>query len=198
MPIPFKKTSEQLLLKKISEGCVLSYETLFNTYWKRLYLYAFKVYNDEALCEDMVQEVFINLWERKENLNVNHLESYLFKSVKYKMANAIRDLKFTDYHLSELHQISVNESTINSIEYKEFEKEIDSLINTLPEKCRNVFIMSRYDHLSNAEIATKLNLSIRTVETHISNALKYLKSNLGVASLYPIVISILTVVRFIL
>lgn len=195
MLIPLKEINEQSLLQKIAKGNILAYETLFNTYWKRLYVYAFNVYNNQVLCEDMVQEVFINLWERREQLTISNLDSYLFRSVKYKMANAIRDLKFTDNHLHELTQIATKNTEYNSIEYKEFQKEIDTLINTLPEKCRNVFIMSRYDQLSNAEIATKLNLSIRTVETHISNALKHLKSNIDVVSLYVNIMLMLTTLQ---
>lgn len=195
MLISKKQTEEQHLLKKMAQGDAGAYETIFNTYWKRLYLYAFKVYNDEPLCEDMVQEVFINLWERRKELKIIQLESYLFRAVKYKMANAVRNLKFTEDHLSALNKITTDDTNISNIEYKELQKEINNLINSLPKKCKNVFIMSRYDQLTNAEIAAELNLSIRTVETHISNALKYLKSNMNTVPFYIIITLMLTVVR---
>ncbi|WKB81163.1 RNA polymerase sigma-70 factor [Cellulophaga lytica] len=187
-----KQFNEQLLLKEVYKGNINAYETIFNTYWKRLYLYAFKVYEDESLCEDIVQEVFINFWERRESLNVNKLENYLFKSVKYKMANAIRDLKFTNIHLSKLLDLPSDSSQENTVEYKELQQEINSVIATLPDKCKKVFIMSRFDDLTNAEIAAELNLSIRTVETHISNAIKHLKNNLSTTSLYASIILMLT------
>lgn len=163
----------QLLTKSNSQA----FEEIFNRYWKRLFSYAYKIYNEEKVCEDIVQEVFISLWKNKKT-NILNLEAYLFKAVKYKIASHIRDLKFTNEQLDILQQLPANIS--NNLEYQELETKIFEEIEKLPPKCKKVFKLSRLENKSNQEIAQTLNLSIRTVETHISNALKYLRNQLPV------------------
>ncbi|MBC9796838.1 RNA polymerase sigma factor [Sinomicrobium weinanense] len=174
--------SDEELLVQLKQKNQAAFEEIFNRYWKRLFSYAYKIYGDEAVCEDMVQEIFIRLWERSEELSVKNLEGYLFRAVKYKLANSIRDLKFTVQHTDALSGLSTIPSVNRQMEYQELEKEVFVLVDRLPYRCKEVFCMSRVDSLTNAEIAEKLDISVRTVETHISNALKYLKMNLHIAS----------------
>ena len=154
-----------------------AFAIIFDRYWKKLYTYAFKIYKDEEICEDIVQEIFISLWKNSGNTVILNLEAYLFRSVKYKIANHIRSLKFDREHIDVLATIPEPNHTMDNIEYIEFEKGIMDQISQLTPKCREVFLLSRMDHFSNAEIAEKLRLSIHTVEKHISNALKQLRSN---------------------
>ena len=86
--------SDTELQKKLQRQDQLAFEVLFDRYWKRLYSFAFKIYKEEAICEDIVQEIFISLWEKSINTNIVNLEGYLLRAVKYKVANYIRDLKF--------------------------------------------------------------------------------------------------------
>ncbi|MCF4100785.1 RNA polymerase sigma-70 factor [Gillisia sp. M10.2A] len=165
----------------------LAFEAIFDKYWKRLYGYAYRIYQDEPICEDIVQEVFISLWEKLSNTEILHLEGYLFRAVKYKIANHIRDLKFTDLHEKIILEIPHSSAASRNMEFQEFEGHIKNLIDKLPPKCREVFTLSRYEQLSNMEIAEKLDLSIRTVETHISKALKFLKSNIDASHISIII-----------
>ncbi len=171
------KMPDEELQKLIFEGNDAAFSIIFNRYWKRLYLYAFKIYKDEAVCEDMVQEIFISLWKNASSTVILNLEAYLLRAVKYKIANQIRNLKFDRQHTEILESIPDPNLTLNDLEYVDFEKNINDQINKLTPKCREVFLLSRIDHFSNAEIAAKLNLSIHTVEKHISNALKQLRVN---------------------
>ncbi|MBF4516996.1 RNA polymerase sigma-70 factor [Flavobacterium sp. ANB] len=171
------KMSDDELQKLISQENQEAFAIIFNRYWKRLYTYAFKIYKDEAVCEDIVQEIFISLWKNSGNTVILNLEAYLLRAVKYKIANQIRNLKFDKEQLDVLESIPAPHFTINDIEYIEFEKGIMDQINQLTPKCREVFLLSRVDHFTNAEIAEKLSLSIHTIEKHISNALKQLRLN---------------------
>lgn len=180
--------SDTELLAQLRSGNRVAFEEIFNRYWNRLFAYAYKIYEDEALCEDMVQEIFIRLWERSGELSVSNLEGYLFRAVKYKLANSIRDLKFTVQHTDVLSGLPAMPAVNGQMEYQELEKEVFVLVDQLPHRCKQVFRLSRVDSLTNTEIAEKLDISVRTVETHISNALKYLKVNLNVASLFFITV----------
>jgi RNA polymerase sigma-70 factor (ECF subfamily) len=171
------KMTDEGLQKLIYEGNEAAFSIIFNRYWKKLYTYAFKIYKDEAVCEDMVQEIFISLWKNASNTVILNLEAYLFRAVKYKVVNQIRNLKFDQQHIEVLDTIPDPGLTINDLEYIDLEKNINDEIDKLTPKCREVFLLSRIEHFTNAEIAAKLNLSIHTVEKHISNALKQLRLN---------------------
>ncbi|MEH6407568.1 MAG: RNA polymerase sigma-70 factor [Leeuwenhoekiella sp.] len=180
--------SDYQLQKLLSKGNDHAFTAIFERYWKRLYSYAFRIYTEEKICEDIVQEVFISLWEKADITHILNLEGYLLRSVKYRIANHIRDLKFTTVHEEILQNIPSSSSSEKQLEYDEFEKLVRNEINKLPPRCERVFTLSRFENLSNSEIAQKLNISIRTVEKHISDALKHLKSNVHSHELSLIII----------
>lgn len=167
--------SDTELQKKLQRQDQLAFEVLFDRYWKRLYSFAFKIYKEEAICEDIVQEIFISLWEKSINTNIVNLEGYLLRAVKYKVASHIRDLKFDSGHLEILENIPHPSKTDKQLIYQEFEAGVFTEIKKLPPRSQEVIILSRLEHYTNIEIAQKLGLSVRTVEKHISDALKLLK-----------------------
>lgn len=165
-------------LLQLAIGNRQAFEAIFHRYWKRLYTYAYKIYQEKAVCEDIVQEVFISLWDKNKNSKILNLEAYLLKAVKYKVANHIRSLKFSTAQIEYLE--SIPDEPNHHLEYKEFEKKMMSQIELLPQKCKEVFKLSRIEQKSNKEIAQALSLSVRTVETHISNALSFLRKHTGI------------------
>ncbi|RTY83692.1 RNA polymerase sigma-70 factor [Flavobacterium sp. ZB4P23] len=167
--------SDTELQTRLQHQDQLAFGILFDRYWKRLYTYAFKIYKEEAICEDIVQEIFISLWEKSANTSIENLEGYLLRAVKYKVANHIRDLKFDSGHLEILQNIPNPSGTDKHLVYQEFESEIFKQIKKLPPRSQEVIILSRLEHYTNIEIAQKLNISVRTVEKHISDGLKLLK-----------------------
>lgn len=174
-----KKSTNQQLQSLLKEGNESAFNEIYNRYWKALYAYAFRIYTDEKICEDIVQDVFISLWNKAKTTEISNIEGYLFRAIKYKITTYIRDLKFTSSHIEVLQNIAVPAtSSEKNIEYIEFEKRVFSEIDKLTPKCKTVFTLSRFDQLSNSEISEQLNISIRTVEKHISDALKELKSSL--------------------
>lgn len=168
---------QKLFLKETENNFV--FEVIFDRYWKRLYVYAYNILKKEEACEDIVQEIFISFWKNIKTTTILNLEAYLFRAVKNRIANHIRDLKFDQEHTDALEYIGSSNRGINDIEYKDFENEILSQVNELSPKCRQVFMMSRFEDYSNQEIAEKLNLSIYTVEKHISNALRTLRARIS-------------------
>ena len=92
---------QQLLRTQPKQG----FDRVFETYWQRLFSYAYQIYAEERICEDIIQEVFVSLWEKLEYTSIINLEGYLFRAVKYKVFNHLRDLKFTQEHQEVLEQM---------------------------------------------------------------------------------------------
>ncbi|EKF54406.1 ECF subfamily RNA polymerase sigma-24 subunit [Galbibacter marinus] len=184
----FDLADDELLLR-IKQNDSQSFKVIFNRYWKRLYFYAYKIYQDSDLCDDCVQDLFVSLWENREHVVILNLEAYLFKAIKYQVSKHVNRLNFQSISPETLSSLSEGSTIENTLEYQEFEEEINTKITALPIRCREVFVLSRFQHKTNAEIATQLKISIRTVETHISHALKQLRSQMD-ESLYLIIIVI--------
>ncbi|WP_299396800.1 sigma-70 family RNA polymerase sigma factor [uncultured Gelidibacter sp.] len=170
--------SNETLQNSLNKGDKDVFDVIYNRFWKSLYGYALSLYNEEKICEDIVQEVLISLWEKSETLELTNIEAYLLRAIKYKLSSHFRGLKFISNQLITDQNIPQLESSERNMEYKEFEKNLLSEIDKLTPKCKNVFLLSRFEFLSNNEIALKLNISVRTVEKHISDAIRKLKSSI--------------------
>ncbi len=177
--------SEEQLLKLLSRQRESALKELYNRYWETLYINAWKVLGDEKACEDVVQEVFIDLWEKGKFSQIENLSAYLYKAVKYKTLMTLRKNRITEKHLAVLKEISPVQTIDRDLQVRELREEITYHLAQLPPRCREVFYKSRFEHLRNEEIAEQLNISKRTVETHISHALRYLR---GVKELLMIII----------
>lgn len=175
MPNPSHHTDADLvdLLKKGSES---AFEEIFNRYWAQLYSVAYRVVADEAYCKDILQEIFVGLWERRLDSDIQNLGAYLSRAVKFQTVTYFRNNALKDKHLKRIQQLTpVPTTPYDDTDVAEIQDSIQAMTASLPPRCREIFYLSRIEHLSNAEIASKLNISIRTVETQISNALKHIK-----------------------
>lgn len=166
---------DQRLLRSLAGRDEKALRELYDRYWEPLYLRAFKVLGDEKSSEDVIQEVFIDLWEKRKFNRIEDLSAYLFQSVKYKTLMTLRYNKIQDRHLEVFRQISPGVTEDHVLQMRELREEIHHHLTGLPPRCREVFYKSRFEHLANDEIAEQLNISKRTVETHISHALRYLR-----------------------
>lgn len=153
------------------------YENLFRELFKPLCSFAYKYIGDFEESRNLVHEVFIIVWEKYESLPADtNFKSYLFTAVRNRSLNYLRDNK---RHMSIDKVAEDNFSEQNtSIEATELEKEISGAIQSLPEKCRQIFEMNRLDGLKYAEIADKLGLSVKTVEAQMSKALAVMRERL--------------------
>ena len=158
-----------------------SFELLFRTYFSSLCMFAMKYVPDLDTSKEIVHSVFINLWEKKEHIDTGKLmKSYLFTSVYNRSLNYIRDQKkfrHGDVSDGDLN-ISTNQDVDNNIEAAELEIQIRDSIESLPEKCRMIFTMNRFEGLKYNEISDKLDISVKTVEVQMSKALRILREKL--------------------
>ena len=171
---------EQIALR-LSKRDEAAFEQVFKTHYKNLHAYAFTILKDEDEAEEMVQQVFFKLWERSEHLSFSGpIAAYLYRAVHNESLNFIKHQK-----VKAGHQLHVAYSMKNKTEHgqgkvmrKELENKFREALNELPEQCRTVFQLSRFEDMKYKDIADKLNISIKTVENHMGKALKLLRTKL--------------------
>lgn len=175
---------ESILTYKVNENdnSFSKFETIYNQYWKKLYSICYKSLEDTDIAKDLVQDIFISLWERQEELIINDsLEKYLVKAAKYKVFEYIRNKVGQEAKmeiLSYYHNLEQTSSSQELVEYKELQEKISTAISLLPEHCKRIFLQSRIEGRKNKEIAQSLQVTERTVEYHITKALSHLRIRL--------------------
>ena len=158
----------------------LAFEQLFKSHFAHLCNFAYQFVPDMDSAKDITQKVFILLWENRENINPDQsIKSYLFTAVKNRCLNHIRDQK---KYRSRILDVDIHDIDISFEEDQmavdELEGKVARALSQLPEKCRQVFEMSRYQNKKYQDIATALDISVKTVEAHMSRALKGLRADL--------------------
>jgi len=156
----------------------LSY--VFTTHYAGICSVAYRMIGDKQSAEDLGQEVFVDLWNKRKQLSIqSSIVGYLRKAISNKTLNHIRDnkIKLTGEDKI-LHMPQSGGTAQQTMESGELHEKIQAAIASLPERCRMVFVLSRYQQLTYAEIAENLDISVKTVENQISKALKILKEKL--------------------
>lgn len=169
------KQEDQRLLARINAGEEPAFQQLFNKYYRFLCIASYKIYADEHKSKDFAQEVFLDLWRKRGELQIHtSLNAYLKKSVVYKTIDHIRARRL---NFEEIPDFSVEEpKSQQKLELEELKTLIHETAQQLPERCRIIFFMSRFEELSHKEIAQKLDISPKTVEHQITKALKVLRT----------------------
>lgn len=156
-----------------------SYEVLFKTLYAPLCRVVFKIVKEKELAEDIVQEVFIKLWEKKEELTIEtSLKSYLYRAAINTSYNHLQKNKRYPMLAIENMEIDDSVSISDKVEAKELEEKINQTLLLLPDACREVFVLSRWEGLSYKEIAETLDISVKTVENQMGKALKIFREQL--------------------
>lgn len=176
-------TSDELyIVKKMIEGDVDSFKYFFDRYYDDLCNFVHVYLHDQAWSEEIVQDIFVYFWENKEKLQINtSVKSFLFSASKFKSLNLLRDTKTKKRIVEKIGKtepLITSEEEDSYFDTNEFKKILDAAVDQLAPKCREIFLLSKFEDLSNKEIAEKLGISVKTVENQMTIALKKLREYL--------------------
>lgn len=166
-----------MLLERLKQGDKSSFNEIYARYSRSLYRFLYTRLRDAGQCEDIMQDVFVSLWEKRDSINITHtLKGYLYQAIRFKITDQYR-------HFERLARLQANLQTGEHymaspeevIDVKTRLKRTKLKIESLPEKMREVFILSRYEYLPVNRIADKLNIKPQTVKNQISKALEILR-----------------------
>lgn len=168
------------LMERLREGDDLALKLIYDKYWTQLYTSAYNMLHDQPACEDIIQDLFINLWNKREQIEIKaSLKSYLFASVRYEVYRQVRHGSVREEIFENIQDRLQTPSEYGNIEHRELLSFVNSIVNNLSEKCKVVYKLSREEQLSHKEIASKLSISPKTVENHLNKALRQLRTSLG-------------------
>lgn len=192
-----KKKKEDEWIRKIKSGDKKAFEELYRAYYSRLGQFVFRYVHTKYLAEDLVHNVFINVWENRSQLEPRGtLKSYLFTAARNQALNYLekRDVRKFEEPEAVIQLESLEVGATQKMSAKELEQTIIEAVKEIPDKRRKIFLMHREDELTYREIAEVLDISVKTVETQMSRSLKFLRYKL--AEFLPVVILLLLALFF--
>ena len=174
--------NDAAIIRSLKERNERGFEQVFKTHFKNLHAYASTILQDPDLAEDTVQNVFYKLWEKIDGLNLvgGSVAAYLYKSVYNESLNCLKHQKIKIAHRSHIvrQMTDQGDSSSRKVMLNELEQRLQASINELPEQCRTIFQLSRFEELCYREIGERLGISVKTVENQMGKALKILRAKL--------------------
>jgi len=155
------------------------YKNVFDLHYEALYRYACSILKEETYVEDILQNIFIKLWQGRNSIKPDTAKAYLYTSVRNECLNHLKHKGVQSKYIKAKLAVSVDWDHPIDAERNELQRKIHQLTNQLPEKCAEVFYMSRQLGLSYREVAETMGISVKTVENQISKALKFLRNGLA-------------------
>lgn len=189
----YSESADIILLR---EGNEQAFEKIFRVYFKSLHSYAYAFMKDDELAEEIVQNVFCRIWEKRHQLKPDgSLKAYLYRAVHNESLNHLKQQKTRaamQVHYERMEKAASGQASENML-VAELEMHIKKALDELPQQCRIIFQLSRFEQLKYQQIADQLNLSIKTVENQMGKALKILRSKL--AEFLPLILYIITLLH---
>ena len=173
--------NEERIISLLAERDEKIFEQVFKTHFKNLHAYSCTIVKDEMLAEELVQNIFYKLWERPEKLSISgSIAAYLYRAVYNESLNHLKHMKVRSRYQSHvIHEMkNQSDSASRKIIMKELEARLQRALHELPEQCRTIFQLSRFEELKYREIAERLDISPKTVENQMGKALKILRMKL--------------------
>jgi RNA polymerase sigma-70 factor (family 1) len=179
----------------LRDGDERAFTHIYNHYWDKLYYIAHKLLKDTDAAEEIVQEVFLTLWKKKETLAIQNINHYLGAMTRYAVYRYLSKEK--QNKAKENYAAAANISAISEIDIdnKMLFEIITKLSNKLPEKCRLVFQYNKLQDQSLADVAVQLNISQKTAEAHLTKALRIIRANVGITNDVLLVIAVLAILK---
>lgn len=179
--------TDNMLIAAMQNGCKKSFEVLFERYAERLYDFALKYVHHPEIAEELMMDVMLWLWQHREQaVSIEHVAPYLFRAIRNKVFDHLRKNALKTVPLDTVPEYAYPTSEENvgqqRLELEELEKHYYQTLSSLPPQCKKVFELSREEERTHAEICSSLNISKKTVEGHITNALKIMRRNLPQAT----------------
>lgn len=173
------RVEQQELIAQFVAGDLNAFEMVFREYYKPLVRYGTTFLRDPDEAEDIVQQVFVSMWEKRSQQDIHtSVRALLYKAVHNACLNRIKHRKVRSAYAEELKATQSQEETSDVVQTKELDEKIRSAIATLPEQCARIFSMSRFEQLRYQEIADQLGLSVKTVENQMGKALRIIREQL--------------------
>ncbi|WP_165688791.1 RNA polymerase sigma factor [Flavobacterium sp. A45] len=173
---------DTVIINRLRNGDKQALTELYNEFWQLLFVSSYNVIKDKELCEDIIQDIFMNIWNNREKLEINiSLKGYLYACARYQVFNQFKKNKNKVHveFLDDLDKRFQHSTPETQMMHEELVQQISSIIETLPEKCQLVYKLSRDEQLSHKEIAARLDISTKTVENHITKALQVIRLSMG-------------------
>ncbi len=167
------------LLRLISLDNVSAFEMIFEKYSKDMFSFAMNIFRRREICEDIVQNIFVDFWTNRKKTKITHLKPYLYQAVKFQIYKYLRDRRISADDLIPKDIVDFSMNISEKLESDELEEIINVQLEKLPPRCKQIFILSRYENMTNKEISTKLGISIQAVKNQISKALHFMRQNLS-------------------
>ncbi len=173
-----KHLTDEYLTERLREGDAAAFEEIYERYWSVLYRTAYHKLNSTEVAEELVQDLFTALWQKRTSLRINTtLQQYLFGAIRNHVITYVRKCAVQAKY-NQIERPTFSHDTEWEVAYNELHERLENALNELPEKTKAVFAMSRYEEKTVAQIARQLNFSEKGVEYHLTKALKHLRTHL--------------------
>jgi RNA polymerase sigma-70 factor (ECF subfamily) len=177
------------IIRNLKSGDAGAMGMLYKLHWKALYIAAYNILKDKGACEDIIQELFIRIWNGRSDLIITtSLKAYLSAATRYEVYRRLRENRRYEPIVDEVVNALSGHTNYDDLELKELQSQINTVVNTLSPKCKNVYILSRNEQLSHKEIAGKLNISTKTVRNHLTHALHHLREGINQAIILLLIV----------